>query len=230
VSDENVGSGPPPGPPPPSPPMLVGLRLAGVRVLVVGGGAVATRRVERLVEAGAEVTVVAPHASAAIQAGQVRWHRRRYQPEDLTGAVLVVVATGHQEVDESVAREAREAGLWVNDATEAERGNVVFPAIAAQRDVAVAVSTGGQSPALARAVAAELERELVPSVADAAELMGAVRGAVRAAGRPTTHPGWQAAIDGGLLDLIRSGDLAGAEALLRTMLDLDGPTPDPEGS
>jgi siroheme synthase-like protein len=202
------------------PPLLVGLQVSGWPCLVVGGGAVATRRVLRLVEAGATVTVVAPEATDAIAASDATWLRRAYQADDVAGMALVVTATGDPEVDAAVVAEASAARALVNDATDPDRGSTVFPAAARSGTVQVAVSTGGLSPSLGRWLAGEIAAGLLGPAAAAAELMASIRHELRAVEGTTEHPGWSAAVEDGLVDLIRGGRHGEAEALLRRHLGL----------
>src|SRR6476619_7301307 len=97
-------------PAPRHPPYPVGLRLAGRRVVVVGGGRVALRRVSRLLDAGADVWLVSAEAGAALAgyaaAGRLRWERRGYEPGDLDGAWLALACTDDPAVNAAVAAEA----------------------------------------------------------------------------------------------------------------------------
>lgn len=97
-------------------PYLLGLRLDGRRVLVVGGGRVAQRRIPALLDAGASVTLISPGVTPAlddlIAAGRVTWERRPYQVGDCDGAWLVHVCTDHREVNTAVAAEAEAKRIW----------------------------------------------------------------------------------------------------------------------
>ena len=126
------------------------LRVGGRRVLVVGGGAVAARKVDGLVAAGALVTVVAPVVDDAIASRpDVRIERRPYASSDLAGQRLVIVATDDSLVQREVARDAEAAGIWVNAADDPENCSFFLPAVERRGSVIVAVSTQGASPALA---------------------------------------------------------------------------------
>jgi uroporphyrin-III C-methyltransferase/precorrin-2 dehydrogenase/sirohydrochlorin ferrochelatase len=131
------------------------LDLTGRRVLVVGGGTVATRRIATLLAAGAVVDVVAPAASAEVTEwavdGALRWHARPFTPDDIPGAWLVHAATGLAEVDEAVVAAAERAGTWSVRASDAT-ASPAWCATTTQRDgVAVAVN-GGRDPRRAVAV------------------------------------------------------------------------------
>lgn len=123
--------------PAPAPLLPLHLDVRGRRALVVGGGAVARRRSSTLVEAGADVVVVAPEVVDGMP-GTV--HRRAYEPADLDGAWLVVTATG--VVDEQVAADCEARGTWCVRADDASRSAAWLPAVGRVDDVVVSVSAG----------------------------------------------------------------------------------------
>lgn len=132
------------------------LEIAGLPCLVVGGGPVALRKVEGLLAAGARVRLVSPEAvpelAALAAAGRLTWERRPYAPGDAAGHALVFACTGVPDVDGAAARDARRPGVWVNVASAPALGNMILPAVHRAGRLTLAVSTGGASPALARAV------------------------------------------------------------------------------
>lgn len=140
------------------------LDLGGRRAVVVGAGPVAARRLRGLLEAGADVHVVAPFACEdvwdAAEAGRVTLHLREFTTEDLEGAWLVHTATGDLAVDESVASLAEEHRVWCVRADDASRSAAWTPAVARVGDVVVAV-TAGRDPRRAvrvrNAIAADLQ-------------------------------------------------------------------------
>ena len=123
------------------------LRLAGRRTVVVGGGPVAQRRILGLLDARAEVLVVAPEATPAIEAladgGEVRWERRPYRAGDLAAAWYVVAAADDPAVNAAVAREAEEARVFCSRADSAEDSSAWTPAVGRHDGVTVAVIGGG---------------------------------------------------------------------------------------
>ncbi|GAA5502638.1 siroheme synthase [Deinococcus xinjiangensis] len=144
------------------------LELSGECALIVGGGKVALRRAQTLLEAGLEVTVVAPEVQPALEKLKVTICQRPYQSGDLAGKRLVVLATNHAELNDQICAEAKAAGLLVNHAGAAQQGNLRFAAVTERAGVQVAVSTGQSLPMLAQALAQRIE-ELLPS---AAQLQG----------------------------------------------------------
>src|ERR671938_1240571 len=125
----------------------VGLRLLGRRVVVVGGGQVAHRRVAGLLEARARVTVVSPQVTPALEAlvapGSLTWVRRRYQAGDLAGAWYAVAATDDPAVNAAVATEAEEARIFCARADDRSASSVWTPAVGRQGDLVVGVHGGG---------------------------------------------------------------------------------------
>jgi uroporphyrin-III C-methyltransferase / precorrin-2 dehydrogenase / sirohydrochlorin ferrochelatase len=147
------------------------LRLEGRRVLVVGGGAVATRRVPALLSAGAVVEIVSPELTPALRvyadAGRLTWHERRFQPSDVAGAWLVHVAVDDPEAAAQVTLAAEEERAFCVRADDRDAATAWTPAVARQGDVTVAVTDGGErrrAMALRDIVAAALleSPELVP--------------------------------------------------------------------
>jgi len=174
------------------------LDLAGRRCLMVGGGSVAERRVDALLAAGAQVTVISPRVTQPLAAlaaeGRIGLESRGYREGDLAGTDLVFVATDAGEVNAAVAREARERGLWINAADDPAHCTFILPALVRRGDLTVAVATGGTSPALARAVREELEAYLTAEYATLAAIAAEARREVRAAGRVVTAEAWRRAL------------------------------------
>jgi siroheme synthase-like protein len=124
------------------------LKLAGRRVLVVGGGPVATSRIGALVAAGAKITVIAPVMTPGIDASPVTRHRREFRPEDVEGAWLVVAAAT-PEVNREVARAAEARGVFVNAVDDPPNATAYLGGVVRRAGVTLAISTNGQAPALA---------------------------------------------------------------------------------
>lgn len=198
----------------------VAVKVAGRPCLVVGGGPVAVRRIERLVAAGAAVTVIAPTlAPLGVDSTQIRWLNREYRNGDTGGMWLVVAATGRFDVDSAVVAEASAAGILVNDATVAGRGDVTFPAVATEGAFTATFRTNGASPALSawirRRFCAQWDR-----IGEVTDLMGQARLRMAETGLSSSHPGWAQALDRGLVELVHAGQTAEARALLWDCLDL----------
>jgi uroporphyrin-III C-methyltransferase / precorrin-2 dehydrogenase / sirohydrochlorin ferrochelatase len=127
-------------------PYLLGLRLAGRRVLVVGGGAVATRRVPSLLDAGGAVTVISPHVTTSLEGlamgGQITWAARRYADGDCAGAWLVCACTSDPAVNAAIAEDAEQQQTWCVRADDAQASAAWTPAAGAADDVRVGVLSG----------------------------------------------------------------------------------------
>jgi uroporphyrin-III C-methyltransferase/precorrin-2 dehydrogenase/sirohydrochlorin ferrochelatase len=142
------------------------LHVRGRRVVVVGAGAVATRRARALAEQGADVVVVAPDGSDDMADVAARWHRRPYADGDLEGAWLVHAATDDPAVNDAVSAEAEARGVWCVRADDAARSAAWVPAVLRAEGLTVAVNAGGD-PRRARAVRDVLADRLAGLVAEA---------------------------------------------------------------
>ena len=125
---------------------LLGLRLRGRRVLVVGGGAVAARRVPRLLAAGADVALVSPAVTPALEEladhGRIDWQRRAYAEGDCAGAWLVIACTSRPEVNAAVSREAEANRTWCTRADDAAAATAWTPASGTAGDTSIGVISG----------------------------------------------------------------------------------------
>jgi precorrin-2 dehydrogenase / sirohydrochlorin ferrochelatase len=173
----------------------VNLQLEGRKVLVVGGGPVALRKVEGLLEAGAVVTVIAPSVIPALRQLPVALEERRYERRDASGYRLVIAATGDPDVNQAVHDDAEADGIWVNAADDPARCTFTLPSVLRRGIVQFAVSTGGASPALSAWLRRKLAATFGPELAEVAESVAAVRRDVRAQGRSTEELDWEPLIE-----------------------------------
>ena len=201
-----------------TPPYPVNLIVEGRRCLVVGGGAVAARKVEGLLACGAVVHVVAPEVSEVVRGQGVTWEEREYRSSDLDGCRLVIAATDDGEVNQRVYRDGEANRVWVNGADDPQHCSFTLPSVIRRGDLQVAVSTGGRSPALARWLRERLEAELGPEYEVLLELLASERESIRAAGGSTEGLDWRRALDSDMLGLIRSGDVTEARERLQECL------------
>jgi siroheme synthase-like protein len=208
---------------------------------VVGGGPVAARRTEALLAAGAAVTVVAPELDPALESlaesGSIEVRHRPFRTEDVDGGgslVLVVTATGDDQVDRLVGERAAARGILVNRADDGPAGDLSFPAVVRRGPVSVAVGSGGRAPAVSRWLARLLDDRLDELIGlgpegygQLVELVEEVRVELRdrgssGAGEGTgVTPGplnWRAALDGSILGLIDQGRRAEAKERLLACL------------
>ena len=146
------------------------LRLSGRSCLVVGGGDVGLEKVEGLLACDGEVTLIAPDAielRELADEGSIRWERREYRPGDLEGRFLAIAATNDTDVNIAVYDEAERRAMLVNVVDVPPLCNFILPAIVRTGPLAIAISTAGASPALAkrmkREIAEDLRRALRPA-------------------------------------------------------------------
>ena len=155
------------------------LDVQGRRCVVVGGGAVGYEKAAGLAASGARVTVVSPELHEQFAGLEVEWVARRYATGDLDGAFLVIAATKDQEVNRRVSRDAEQLGKLVNVADVPELCNFILPAVHREGPIAVAVSTGGASPALAKRLRSQIAQLVTPRHAELAEELRAMRPEVK---------------------------------------------------
>jgi len=151
------------------------LDVAGRRCVVVGGGPVALEKAAGLAGCGAAVTVVAPDLDPGFAALEVTWVARGYRRRDLRGAFLVIAATSDRAVNERVHRDAEARGLLSNVADVPALCNFILPAVHREGPIAVAVSTGGASPALAQRIRDDVAGLVGPRHAGLAEELRGLR-------------------------------------------------------
>jgi siroheme synthase-like protein len=200
----------------------VNLLVRGRSVVVVGGGRIAARKIEPLLDLGAEVVVVAPDVTAEIQgwadADRCRVERRPFTPSDLDGAWLALTATGDRDVDAAVFAAGEAAHIWVNSADDPAHCSFTMMSVVRRADVVVAFGTGGRSPALAAHLRRLLTEELGPEYEVLLDLLSEAREGLRATGRSSEDADWQRAFDQGIVDLVRAGRVADAKELLNSCL------------
>ena len=200
------------------PPYPVNLLVAGKRCLVVGGGTVALDKVDGLLEADAVVTVVAPEVVDDLRNRPVTVEQRPYRSGEAGDYRLVVVATDDPAVNAEVAADADAAGVWVNAADDVANCTFTLPGRVRQGDLLVTVSTNGRSPALTSWTRRRLEAEFGPEWATLLDLLADARDELRASGRSSLGVDWHAALDSGMLELVREGRVAEAKERLQACL------------
>ncbi|MDQ6745736.1 MAG: bifunctional precorrin-2 dehydrogenase/sirohydrochlorin ferrochelatase [Actinomycetota bacterium] len=156
------------------------LRLKGRRCLVVGGGDIGLEKVEGLLACDADVTLVAPEAHPVLiqlaLEGSIVWQRREYRPEDLEGCLIAIAATADTEVNIGVFRDAERRAMLVNVVDVPPLCNFILPAIVRTGPLAVAISTAGASPALAKRMKREISELFGEPYAQLAVLLNEARG------------------------------------------------------
>jgi precorrin-2 dehydrogenase/sirohydrochlorin ferrochelatase len=170
-------------------PIFVNLR--GRKVLVVGAGMIGAPKAESLFRAGAEVHVVAPVACKWIQeqasAQNLHWHRREFVDDDLRDVFLCVAATDSEATNHAIYDAARKRRVVCNVVDDPEYCDFFYPAVVRRGALQIAISTSGLSPALARRLRVELERQFGPEYAQWVEQVGRQRREILAREMPANE-------------------------------------------
>ena len=200
------------------------LDVQGRRCLVVGGGGVGTRKVDTLLSCGARVTVVSLKVTDGLRrlsaCGAIRLWERAYAASDLEGIFLVNGATDDEELNRRVSADAAALNILCNIADRPEKCNFILPAVVQRGDLVLTVSTSGKSPALAKKLRHELERQFGEEYAVLLKLMGAIRKRLLAeAHAPEAHkPFFEKIVHSDILTWIRDGRLQEVNRLLTEIL------------
>ncbi len=156
------------------------LKLSGRKCLVVGGGAVGLEKIEGLLACDGQVTLVSPSAIPELEdlaaESSIAWERRAYRADDLDGAFMAVAATGDTDINVRVYEDAEERAMLVNVVDVPPLCNFILPAVFRSGPLAVAISTAGASPALAKRIKRQIAEEYGEPYAKLAELLNEVRG------------------------------------------------------
>jgi siroheme synthase-like protein len=204
----------------------INLVLENRLVVLIGAGHEIARKLPDLLEIGARVRVIAPAAHPAVQrcaeAGQIEWLQRRYQPGDLTGAFLVIAATGDQSVHDAVWAEGQANGQLVNVMDVISQCNFHATSVVRQGQLTIAIGTGGAAPALAVTLRKRFEKGFGPEYAEFLEYAQALRPIV-ARRLPTFKQRadfWYELIESNAITLLRQGERALFEAKVHLLLAL----------
>jgi siroheme synthase-like protein len=191
-------------------------------LLVVGAGRIAARKIEPLLDLGAQVTVVAPAAGDEVKAwaaaGRLTLVERPFAPADLDGAWLAFTAADDPAVNAAVFAAGEERRIWVNSADDPANCSFTLMSVIRRGDLVLSVGTGGRSPALATQVRRTLEQEYGPEYEVLLNVLSEAREALRSSGRSSEDADWQAAFDAGIVEMVRAGRIDDAKELLNTCL------------
>ncbi len=207
-------------------PSLVGypvnLLVSGRRCLVVGAGRIAARKIESLLQAGADIHVVAPEVGSEVRewadAGRLALLERPFEPTDVEEAWLVVTATDDTEVNRAAFEAGEARRIFVNSADDPANCSFTLMSVVRRGDIVVSIGTNGRSPALATYLKEHVRDEMGPEYETLLELLSEAREEIRSTGRSSEDSDWRAAIDSGILELIREGRESEARELLRSCL------------
>ena len=195
------------------------LNLDGRKCVVIGGGNVALRKVESLLENNAEVSVISPELCPGLAqmaaAGKINVQQRKYQRGDLDGAFVVIAATNDNITNGQIAAEAREQSILLNVVDDIEKSNFIAPATVRLGEVTIGVSTSGRSPALARKIRTMLEQDFGEEYATLALVVNEVRTELKEDNIVVSAEAWQKALNMALLTvLLRNGKNDKAKSVL----------------
>ncbi|MBW1692674.1 MAG: bifunctional precorrin-2 dehydrogenase/sirohydrochlorin ferrochelatase [Deltaproteobacteria bacterium] len=177
--------------------------------LVVGGGSVGARKISTLLDCGASVTVVGPRISAKLNELAKKTtliiKKKPFQFSDLKDKFLVIGATDNQELNQQIHAEAERLGILCNIADRPEACNFILPSIVKKGDLVIAISTSGSSPAFAKKLRKDFEKQFGNEYAAFLELMGAIRKKLLAKNhKPEVHkPLFEQLINRGLVEMIK---------------------------
>jgi siroheme synthase-like protein len=161
------------------------IRLERRPVLVVGAGTIALAKIESLRSTGAQITVVAPAAAPQfhelVENGDLTWHARVFGPADLDGIFLVIAATNDSGVNRTVYEEALRRNVLCNAVDDPPNCDFYFGSVVARGDLQVAISTAGESPALAQRLRREIDEQLPHDLGPWLAELGNLRREIRAA-------------------------------------------------
>src|SRR5687767_13953479 len=198
------------------------LKLTGRRCVVVGGGEIGLEKVEGLLACDGRVVLVAPNAVPELEAlaaeGSIEWVRRRYEPADLDRTFIAIAATDDTDVNIAVYHDADERAMLVNVVDVPPLCNFILPAIVRTGPLAIAISTAGASPALAKRMKAQIAEEYGPPYARLAEILNDARGWAKGT-LPTYQDRkdfFEGIVDGAPdpIELLRGGDEPAVHALV----------------
>ncbi len=197
------------------------LNLSGKTVVIVGGGHVAQRKVDSLLETGCHIKLVSPKVNEALYScPHLEILERNYTSKDLAGASLAIAATSDIKVNKKIREDADKRGIFCNVVDDHELCSFMVPSLIERGPIQIAISTGGASPALARRLRMDLGRHLGDEYEVLAQIMSRVRPLVREqeGGADAHRRVFNILIDSELIELIKEGDREGAEELLEMAL------------
>ena len=202
----------------------INLDLTGQACLVLGGGSVAERKVRRLLDEGAVVTVIAPALTPALQIlaeeHQLSWQRRTYQPGDETTFFLIICATDDEAVSQAVSAAAKAQGKLLNVCDVPDLCNFTLPSIVRQGDLQLTISTNGKAPAFSRCLRKHLEQHFDERYGRWMAELAAIRkeGQALLATSRDRQAFWRQALTDDVMDLVENNEIDAASSLLRKRL------------
>jgi precorrin-2 dehydrogenase/sirohydrochlorin ferrochelatase len=190
----------------------VSLDMTDKRCVIIGGGAVAERKAERMIECNAQVVVVSRSLTPVLEdrkkTNTIEHIDADYEKKTLRGAFMVIGATDRDDVNAQVSQDALSLGILVNIVDDPDRCNFILPSLVQQGDLSIAVSTGGKSPALARKIKEDLQQLYGPEYESLLTIMGSLRKKILAQGHASeaNKAVFEALVNSRMLQAIREGN------------------------
>ena len=194
------------------------------KVVVVGGGEVAERKVKTLLKCGAKIHIIAEtltdKLNDLVQDNTVSYLGREFGEDTLEGAALVIAATNDPELNRVVSNKARERNIFVNTVDQPEDCTFIVPSVVKKGDLLIAISTSGKSPALAKRIRQELEKRFDESYAYLIDIMGRLRKVVLAAGlmQSENRKIFDSILESDILEAIGLKDWKAVESIIKSKL------------
>ncbi len=211
------------------------LDIKGKLARIIGGGGIAARKADLLLQAGARVTVIAPETrgemTRKIEAGELDWEQRDYRSDDLDGVAIVIAATDDAAVNRQVAADAAARQIPCNVVDNPRLCSFIMPSIINRDPVQIAVSTGGSSPVLARLIRTRLESCTPSAYGKLAKLVEQYRDRVKQTFVKVEERRkfWESILEGPVAEHVFAGRDADARELLERLIDEAKPDPDYQG-
>jgi precorrin-2 dehydrogenase / sirohydrochlorin ferrochelatase len=187
------------------------------KCVVVGGGEVAIRKVERLLDCGAIVSVISPQLNPELTAlkaeGAIEHIAADYDIRYTEGAAMIIGATDNEKINAAIASAARNLGIPVNIVDDPQKCDFILPSVMERGDLIIAIGTGGKSPALARHIREELESKYGTEYEILLNILGSLRPHMKAS---NTAKNWfDSLIAAGILDFIKAEDWGKVKSKVR---------------
>ena len=202
------------------------LNLTGRRCVIIGGGQIAEGKITKLIDSGANITVISPDATQCIRdaadRGVIKFQERKYKNGDLQDSFLAIAATNDRVVNQEIFEEAEKLGVLLNAVDDPPRCSFIAPSIVKRGPVTLAISTGGASPALARKLRETLTDSRHLQWADAASVLSKARQVIKDEQVAIDPQRWQCCMSSDFLTLAKSGrEDEAMEVLLDGLLGKD---------
>ena len=203
------------------------LEIKNKKILVIGGGVVAQRKIESLLEAGANVAVVSKDLTQQLREykkdGKIIVIGRDYEEKLLENVFMVIAATDDVELNHRISQDALKKGLLINAVDQPEDCNFIFPSVIKRGDLIVAISTSGKSPALAKKIREQLEQEFGSEYEILLNIMGNLRKEIFSWKLPQNQNSllFSQLIEGSLLEAIHGQNWNQITEIINTILNRD---------